>query len=131
MRVLIVEDSPERIEAFRGLFRDHASVWATTAARASRLVEAFRFDLITLDFDLAGPGDGATVAAVVATSHNAEARVWVHSMNDPGAKRILTVLPHAARVPYQSLIRTNAVFKRLRDALGRGPDIPWPDVFRR
>ena len=50
LRVLIVEDRAERQEVLRQLFRDHAWVLVHTAARAVRLVQAYRFDLVALDY---------------------------------------------------------------------------------
>ena len=130
LRVLIVEDSDERQAVLRSLFRDHAWVLTHTAAHAIRLVRAFRFDLVTLDYDLAGPGTGEDVAVALAESRNATATVLVHSMNAVGASRISAVLPHAELLPLSRMVRTNATFKRLRSQLSRGPQIDWSFVFR-
>ena len=69
MRILILEDTPERQEILKQLYRDHAWVLVHTAQRAIRLLEAFEFDLVSLDYDLAGevqtsaqgPGRGAGI----------------------------------------------------------------------
>jgi hypothetical protein len=60
LRILIVEDTPERQEWLTGLYRDHAWVLVHTAVRAVRLVNAYDFDLISLDYNLAGPANGDT-----------------------------------------------------------------------
>lgn len=131
LRILVVEDSADRVKFFRSLLREHATVWSTTAARASRLVANYHFDLITLDFDLNGPGDGESVARAIKASANANTPLWVHSMNAPGADRIRLLLPHASVVPFQSLIATNRRVHRLRDALRSGPVVSWSEVFSR
>jgi len=125
LRVLIVEDTPERQEWLTGLYRDHAWVLVHTAARAIRLVSAYDFDLISLDYNLAGPDTGATVAEAIARSRNAQTPVLVHSMNPRGAGQLAKLLPHAACVPVGSLVKTNATAKRIREALQHGVPADW------
>jgi DNA-binding response OmpR family regulator len=62
LRVLIVEDTVERQGWLQSLYREHAWVLVHTAARAVRLLHAYDFDLISLDFNLAGPDNGEAVA---------------------------------------------------------------------
>jgi CheY-like chemotaxis protein len=128
LRVLVVEDTPERQEWLQQLYREHAWVLVHTAARAVRLVAAYDFDLISLDFNLAGPDNGAVVAEAIATSHNAGTPVLVHSMNPRGVRRLAELLPHAQTVPAGSLVKTNAVAKRVREALRQGVPTDWPGL---
>jgi CheY-like chemotaxis protein len=125
LRVLIVEDTPERQEWLTGLYREHAWVLVHTAARAVRLVNAFQFDLISLDYNLAGPDNGDAVAAAIANSPNARTPVLVHSMNPRGAGRLAELLPHAQCVPAGSLVKSNAIAKRIRESLRRGVPADW------
>jgi CheY-like chemotaxis protein len=125
LRILIVEDTPERQEWLTGLYREHAWVLVHTAARAVRLVNAYDFDLISLDYNLAGPANGDAVAEAVAASRNALTPVLVHSMNPQGAGRLAELLPHAQCVPAGSLVRTNAVARRIREALRGGVPEDW------
>jgi CheY-like chemotaxis protein len=127
LRVLIVEDTPERQEVLRGLFRDHAWITVHTAARAICLVEAYDFDLIALDYDLAGPGKGDEVASVIPGSRNAGATVIVHAMNSKGAERIVALLPKAKLLPLSRITRNNRTFKRLRSELAEGR---YAGIFR-
>jgi len=120
LRVLIVEDQSDRQEILKSLFKDHAWVLAHTAARAVRLVNAYRYDLIALDYDLAGEEKGELVAEAIAASPNAAVPVLVHSQNAPGAARIRKHLPNAVAAPIASITRDNASFKRLREAFARG-----------
>lgn len=130
LRVLIVEDTPERQEWLTGLYREHAWVMVHTAARAVRLVMAYDFDLISLDYNLAGPDTGDVVAEAVANSRNARTTVLVHSMNPRGASRLAELLPQAQRVPAGSLVRTNATAKRIREALRQGVPADWAALAR-
>ncbi len=130
LRVLIVEDDPGRQESLRSLFRDHAWILVHTAERAVRLLEAYEFDLVCLDYDLAGPRKGDAVAAALQGPRNARARVLVHSMSAVGAARIRSVLPRAHWVPFSRLVRTNEVFKRVRAALEEGVPEDWEALVR-
>jgi CheY-like chemotaxis protein len=128
LRVLIVEDTPERQEWLQGLYREHAWVLVHTAARAVRLLNAYDFDLISLDYNLAGPNNGGAVAEAIAASRNARTPVLVHSMNPRGAGRLGELLPHASCIPVGRIVRTNATVKRVREALRRGVPADWQSL---
>ena len=129
LRILIVEDTPERQEILRSLFKDHAWVLVNTAKRAIRLLSVYDFDLIFLDFDLAGDKKGDEVASFISCSRNSKTKVIVHSMNPQGAAKISEFLPNAIHVPLSRMTKTNRVFKRLRQELSEGVDINWAFVF--
>jgi len=129
LRVLIVEDTPERQEILASLFKEHAWVLAHTAARAIRLLEAYEFDLISLDYDLAGKERGDVVAAAIPGSRSEGAQVIVHSMNAQGAERIARIIPRAIIVPLSKITRNNATFKRIRQELRHGTTIDWGRVL--
>jgi len=129
LRILIIEDSPERQEVLCRLCKDHAWVLVHTARRAIALLGAYDFDLILLDYDLASTEKGDRVAAFLAQSSNQTVKVIVHAQNSPGAKKIQAILPLADHVPFSKLIKSNATTKRLREELSRGPQINWDYVF--
>ena len=129
LRVLIVEDSADRQRILCSLFRDHAWVMVHTAARAIRLLRAYDFDLVSLDYDLAGPERGDKIAAAILQSRNATVNVLVHAMNTRGADRISQFLPRATLMPVSKIIRNNATFKRLRHELQCGSNIDWAFVL--
>ena len=131
LRVLIVENSPERQQALRNLFRDHAWIVVNTARRALRLIEVFDFDLIALDYDLDGEETGEKIAEFITRSRNENAKVWVHSMNVQGVVRIQKYLPDSVAVPFSKIIRDNQTFKRLRRSINEGIEIDWAYVFKR
>ena len=129
LRVLIVEDSTERQKILINLFKDHAWLVVHTSARAIRLLTSYKFDLITLDYDLAGPGKGEEIASYLSKTKNAETKVFIHSMNAPGAQRIKKHLPDATLIPISKMIKNNATFKRLRQELQSGVNVNWAYVF--
>jgi CheY-like chemotaxis protein len=130
-RILIVEDSPDRQEVLTNLYRGHAWVLVNTASRARTLLSAFTFDLISLDYDLAGGEKGDAVAETIAASSSAGALVIVHSMNAAGADRIRAAIPEAVFAPISKMTRDNATFRRLQEQLRSGASIDWAAVFRR
>lgn len=91
LRLLIIEDIPERQKLLQSLYRDHAWVLVHTAVRAIRLVAVYQFDLISLDFNLAGPDNGDAIASTLRDSHNADTPVLVHLMNPKGAELLQTI----------------------------------------
>ena len=131
LKILIVEDCPDRQKTLKNLFKDQAWILVNTARRAKCLVEVYDFDMIALDYDLAGEEKGDKVAAFIRQSRNAHAKVLVHSMNDPGVVRIQQHLPDSTAVPFSKIIRDNRTFKRLREEINRGVEIDWGFVFRR
>lgn len=135
LKILIVENNPDRQKTLRDLFRDHAWILINTARRAVRLIEVFDFDLIALnyalDYDLDGEEAGDKVAEFLLHSRNANAKVWVHSMNVQGVERIQQYLPDSVAVPFSKIIRDNKTFKKLRESINKGTDIDWAYVFRR
>ncbi len=131
LRVLIVEDTPERQDILQKLFRDHAWVLVHTADRAVRLLENFPFDLIALDYNIAGNDTGEVIAKCISGSKNRKAHVIIHSMNPTGRARMSAFLPDADIVPISKMIKSNAVFKKIREQLLYGADIDWASVFRK
>lgn len=125
MRVLIIEDTRERQDILKQLYKDHAWVLVHTVARANSLLDAFEFDVVSLDYDLAGEATGDEVARHISAGSNSGARVIVHSMNPHGRDRIRELLPAATVLPVASMITTNSRFKRLREALEQGPNFDW------
>jgi len=130
LRVLLVEDAPTRQVELRRLFADQECHVATTAEAAKELLRTLQFDVVFLDYDLAGPGTGEAVASELRKDHSARTTVLVHSMNIAGAARIRRVLPRALAVPYANLTRGNPLYSRLRQALASNEEIDWPSIVR-
>lgn len=123
LRVLIVEDTPERQEVLTQLFRAHAWMLVHTGRRAITLLKAYDFDLLSLDYNLRGELTGETVARALLDTRNASVRVLVHSLNPRGRARILEIIPQAVVYPESRMVRSNEVFKQLRASLDAGE---WP-----
>ena len=131
MKVLIIENCPERQRVLRNLFKDHAWILVNTATRAIRLLEAYDFDMIALDYDLDGEEYGDKVAEFIKQSKNSNAKVWIHSMNVQGVELIQKHLPDSVAVPFSKVIRNNRTFTKLRESINRSADIDWAYVFRK
>lgn len=126
LRVLIVEDTLERQEILTALYRAHAWVLVHTGRRAATLLRAYDFDIVSLDYNLAGDLGGADVARVLAASRNRHARVIVHSLNPRGAAELARILPDAIVYPVSRMVRTNQHFKRLVAGLDEdGASFDW------
>ena len=125
LRILIVEDTQERQKILKQLFKDHAWVLVNTAERAKKLVEVYKFDIISLDYDLAGEQSGDEVARTICNGLNKLTRIVVHSMNPRGREQIRKFLPQATILPVASMISNNKRFKLLRESLKQGPNFDW------
>ena len=128
LRVLIIEDTPERQKILTSLYREHAWLLVNTGPRAIKLLAAYDFDIISLDYNLRGELDGADVARALKSSRNKDARIVVHSLNPKGVKRILHILPAAIPYPVSKMVRRNSAFKRLRAKIDEfGAAYDWTD----
>lgn len=131
LKILIVENTPERQKVLQNLFKDQAWILVNTAPRAIRLIKVYDFDMIALDYDLDGEEKGDKVAEFIKQSRNANAKVIVHSMNVQGVEQIQQHLPDSTAIPFSKIIRNNQTFKRLREEINKGLNIDWGYVFRR
>ena len=125
LRVLIIEDTEERQKILTSLYRSHAWILVHTGHRAVNLLNAYDFDIVSLDYNLAGEINGAEVARILSQSHNQNARIIIHSLNPKGVEQILKIIPHAISYPVSKMVRSNQKFKYLRskiDELGAAFD---------
>jgi len=123
LKVLIVENTPERQKTFKNLFKEHAWILVNTAQRTKTLIEVY-------DFDIDGPHSGENIAQFIPHSRNADTLVWVHSMNAPGIELIQKHLPNTIAIAYSKITRDNQTFKILKEELYQGLQIDWAKVFR-
>jgi CheY-like chemotaxis protein len=107
IRVLLVEDKPDRTAFFGQLYQSQTFAAVTTGEEAVELVREGLFGLVHLDFGLAGELTGADVAEAIA-QQNSPPRVLVHSENLTGVMAIQQVLPAAAYVPFSHLRNAGA-----------------------
>jgi CheY-like chemotaxis protein len=96
-RVLVLDDSPERLEAFSKILKGcQARLVSTSEAARVALIEDEPFDLVCLDHDLGEfgavrPGNGMEVAQFIARNMRDKIPRWVliHSSNVPAAERMV------------------------------------------
>ena len=125
-RVLLVEDTKDRQQILTSLYKKHAWILVNTGERAVTLLNAYNFDLVSLDYNLGGQLNGADVAKVLKCSRNKNVRVIVHSLNPRGAKIIASILPDAIIYPVAKMVRSNKLFKHLRSKIDQlGQDYDW------
>lgn len=126
LRVLIVEDIDPRQKILTSLYRSHAWVLVNTGQRAIKLILAYDFDIISLDYNLRGDFNGADVAEEIMRSRNQNTKVIIHSMNPKGAMQIKQILPHAVCYPISKMVRSNTAFKYLRERIDElGTNWDW------
>lgn len=126
LRVLIIEDTEERQQVLTSLYRSHAWMLVNTGHRAITLLNAYDFDIISLDYNLRGELTGADVAKEIKSSRNAATKIIVHSLNPKGVKKILNILPDAVIYPVSKMVRSNKHFKHLRAKIDElGVDYDW------
>ena len=112
-----------RQQILTSLYKAHAWILVNTGQRAITLLNAYDFDIVSIDYDynLRGELNSAEVAQVLKCSRNKNARIIVHSLNPKGVKSILAILPDAIPYPVSKMVRSNKTFKYLRgkiDELG-------------
>lgn len=117
MRILVLEDNPERIKRFRDELRFTKAYVAVNARHAIGLLGDFRFDVVFLDHDLGGEENvesdskntGAEVCRWVSMhpGNCADTRFIIHSLNPVGAMEMERLLRDAGlkvvRIPFLTL----------------------------
>ena len=107
MKILILEDDPERQQAFRENNVGVDVVIVDTTAEAIRLLQEQCWDIAFLDHDLggqimvaSGPGTGYEVATWLEEHPKSMPDiVIVHSFNPGGREKMCAALPKALAIP--------------------------------
>jgi Response regulator receiver domain. len=94
MRILVLDDSKERLQAFQRKLIGHNVVTIMTASEAIQELENSFFDYVFLDHDLSdqqmvpsGPGTGYEVAQWLAEHVEKQPlNIVIHSFNPVGAR---------------------------------------------
>lgn len=120
LKILILEDDPNRIEIFKTKLKGHNLFFfdeandAILAMQSSvQLIGDNPWDIIFLDHDLGGQvfvpsshqNTGYTVAKHMKENDVKVKQIIIHSMNPAGAQNIKSQLPKATIMPF-SLLRT-------------------------
>jgi CheY-like chemotaxis protein len=107
MRILVLDDSETRLKAFRQKLIGTEVVTVMTASEAIEQLDRSVYDAVCLDHDLgdqhmvpSGKDTGYEVAQWLQMHPEKQpAIIAVHSFNTVGAQNIMSLLPHARRVP--------------------------------
>ena len=102
MRILILEDSAERIFEFKKRLMAHEVIYTMDTKECINLLKTQKWDYICLDHDLSnvmekpGEGTGYEVAQWIAEHpKRSPRRILIHSMNNVGAAAMMMVLGRA------------------------------------
>lgn len=100
MKILILEDNPNRMLVFRTHLKDHEIDHFETAWLANEALKKNIYDIIYLDHDLGGQvyvdydtinGTGTDTALVIPKTENRNARIVIHTHNPAGAQRMINI----------------------------------------
>jgi len=109
MRILIVEDSPERIKSFKRKFIGHIVEITRDPDEAIDLLKTKSWDYLFLDHDLgheegveSGPGTGYQVALFIHQNPSLKPSkgIVLHSLNVVGRQNMKKILPEAVESPF-------------------------------
>lgn len=99
MKILILEDSPERIFEFKKRLIGHDVIFTKDTKECIKLLKTQKWDLICLDHDLGdvfeqpGEGNGYEVAKWIADHKSyAPRKILIHTMNNVGASAMMLTL---------------------------------------
>lgn len=118
MRILLIEDNPQRIDFFRHFYRDHEVRVAIDVETAEAMLLHDEFDLVQLDYDLADGACTLDVAEYI-SRHQQKLTVVIHSQNQGGVVHLQALLPEAVACPFENLTIKSDSLSRLKDALPR------------
>jgi len=113
MKILILEDSADRIKTFKKNLNKYDLYFFDRVSDAINAVELMGpFDVIFLDHDLDGnifvdsneENTGYQFAKYLATK-DIKAQIIIHSLNPVGAANMKDVLPEAEIVPFINLFK--------------------------
>jgi len=100
--VLLVEDDIERVRQIQACMPQGVRcVWAQTAGAASGTLRLDKFAAVLLDYDLYGGSlggprfAGETVAGAICETQDRDCRIFVHSQNTFGGRRLVELLTQA------------------------------------
>lgn len=105
MKILILEDSAERMEFFYKKFEDSEIRHVEHAKDAIEALENNQYDIIFLDHDLGGtqmnydPKDCGTLVAEYLSENPVDSKIIIHSFNPVAANRMINIL-HRLDVKY-------------------------------
>lgn len=108
MKILILEDNPNRIKQFKYNLIGHDVDITDQVLMAIELLKNNDYDLIFLDHDLEGKhyvpssyfNTGYTVAKYLSANPQINAKIIIHSSNYKGVAKMRSVLPNARHISF-------------------------------
>ena len=109
MKVLILDDMPDRIGMFALKFVNHDITIVNTAPNCIEMLNSFQWDAVFLDHDLGGEvycksdeNSGYAVAKFMeeAGIDKQPKHIILHSLNPAGVKNMQYALPRAKTIPF-------------------------------
>ena len=100
MRVLFLDDQPDRVVRQRARAPGADVVWVRNAFEAVKMARAYVYDVVSLDHDLdPGMGTGMAAAMLLAAYAGASSSAIyvVHSMNPKNGPRMFGVLGRSGK----------------------------------
>jgi CheY-like chemotaxis protein len=107
MRILVLDDSNERLIQFKQRLIGHVLDCVKTSRQAIDLLKEYDYDAVFLDHDLngeaftpSGPGTGYEVAKWIEKNQQRKPKIiYIHSFNPVGAEKMKQALPEAILAP--------------------------------
>lgn len=103
-KILILEDSDERIKRFELALSEHSVTICKAVATAIGELYDNEFDYVFIDYDLGEGNDTGDGLAKYLSENYHDEDIALHTMNPEGAKIMRGLLPLAKWIPFSILI---------------------------
>jgi len=107
MKILVLEDNPNRIEDFKRKFISDNVTYTEDAYEAIGHLKKTKFDLVCLDHDLGGmqieydlENCGTVVAEWINDYPVRDTEFVIHSLNSPLAENMQKLIPGSKYIPF-------------------------------
>lgn len=108
LRILILEDDPNRVKKFTQALIDHEVSVTDSSKVCIELLKTKKFDVLMLDHDLggevyvkSGENTGYEVACFLEENPDKQpTQIFIHSLNGVGAQKMNAAIPKARHVPF-------------------------------
>jgi len=105
--ILVVEDSKDRIDFFKELYRLQNAAFVGNVSKAIGLLRTQEFDIIHLDYDLENGSNSKNVASFIG-NNDIKSIVIIHSEHPEGVETLLKILPSAFPIPFSEFSSKNS-----------------------
>jgi len=111
--ILVVEDSKDRMDFFKELYRLQNAAFVGNVSKAIGLLRTQKFDIIQLDYDLENGSNSEDVASFIG-DNDMKSIVIIHSEHPEGVEKLLKILPSAFPIPYSVFSSKNSFSSQLK-----------------